>query len=219
MLNKLQAKIGYSFKDGQLLKTALTHSSFANENGTDSYEQLEFLGDAVIELVVSDYLYKGLKLSAGMLSKVRASLVSTTYLCNISNQLQLREVFFKSKSLNNLSDKTNADLFESLIGAIYLDGGIDIAKKLINKYIIINKENIENALNTCVDYKTKVQEMLQAKGIAFKYELVDTFGQDHNKTFRVRLLIDNETVATCRGKSIQLAEEKCAENYIKNLKY
>lgn len=218
MLNNLQAKIEYGFKNEQLLKTALTHSSYANENGTDSYEQLEFLGDAVIELVVSDYLFKELKLSAGMLSKVRASLVSTAYLCNISNQLKLKDMVLKSKSLNNLSEKTNADLFESLIGAIYLDGGLDIAKGLINKYVIINKENIENALNTCVDYKTKVQEMLQARGISFKYELVETFGQDHNKTFRVRLIIDNVVVSTCDGKSIQLAEEKCAENYINNLK-
>ena len=97
MLNKLQAKIEYTFKDEQLLKTALTHSSYANENGTGSYEQLEFLGDAVIELLVSDYLYKELKLSAGMLSKVRASLVSTSYLCNISN--------INSLKIENLHDK------------------------------------------------------------------------------------------------------------------
>ena len=211
----LENKIGYSFKDKNLLKMALTHSSFANENNEKSYERLEFLGDAVIELIVSDYIYKNVYLDSGLLSKLRASLVSTHYFCKISEDLGLGELMFKSKSLNTLSEKTKADLFESLVGAIYLDSGLKSAKEIILKYVIVGDKNIQNALKNCVDYKTKLQEEMQKLGKTFRYELVKEEGKDHEKTFEVNLYIDEQLVATGVGRSIHLAEEDSAMHYYK----
>ena len=110
-MNSLNNEINYSFKNPNLLKSALTHSSYSNEFGGESYERLEFLGDAVLELVVSDYIYKFNELDSGILSKLRAGLVSTSYLKGISESLKLDKLVLKSKSLSMLSDKTKADLF------------------------------------------------------------------------------------------------------------
>ena len=216
-MNNLQSKLNYTFKDQNLLKTALTHSSFSNEFGGESYERLEFLGDAVLELVVSDYIYKFGQLDSGLLSKLRAGLVSTAYLKQISQDLGLDRLVFKSKSLQTLSDKTKADLFESLIGAVYLDSGLECAKKIIKNLVIVDDQNIRSVIKNCVDYKTKLQETLQKLGKTFEYRLVSDSGLDHDKTFEVELIVDSQVVSKASGKSIHIAQEHCAENYLHTL--
>ena len=119
----------------------------------------------------------------------------------------------KSKSLSVFSKKTTADIFESIIGAIYLDGGLSEAKKLIDKHIIVSDEHIAEVIADCVDYKTKLQEDMQGQGKSFEYKILSSFGQDHDKTFECGLFIDGELVTKSHGKSIQLAEEQCARNY------
>lgn len=216
-MNNLQSKLNYIFKDQNLLKTALTHSSFSNEFGGNNYERLEFLGDAVLEIVVSDYIYNFKELDSGLLSKLRAGLVSTAYLKQISQNLGLDNLVFKSKSLQTLSDKTKADLFESLIGAIYLDGGLEYAKQIIYNLVIIDEQNIKSVIKNCVDYKTKLQETLQKFGKTFEYKLISESGLDHDKTFEVELIVDNQVVSKASGKSIHIAQEHCAEIYLSKI--
>ena len=127
---KLEKSINYKFKDVNILKNALTHISYANENNVESYERLEFLGDAIMEMVVSEYIYHNLNVDAGTLTKLRASLVSTENLYKISNNLKLSQYAIIGNSLKILSKKNTADLFESLIASVYLDGGLFEAKKI-----------------------------------------------------------------------------------------
>lgn len=213
----LEKKINYVFKNKKFLETSLTHKSSANESLVESYERYEFLGDAIIEFVVSDYIIKYKELGAGELSKLRAKLVSTNYLNDIATNLDLNKLVIKSKSLPSLSKKNTADLFESLIGAIYLDGGLDSAKKVIYDYIIINDNNISNVIKNSQDYKTLFQEYMQSKNLSFEYQLLSSKGKDHDKIFTVKLLTDKKDIV-CDGKSIRQAEENCAKKYLENIK-
>lgn len=217
-IDKLQQLIGYNFKDVSILKNALTHSSYANENNLNSYERLEFLGDAIIEMVVSEYIYENLNVDAGNCSRLRASLVSTSNLYDISMKLNLPSFAYLGNSMTTLSKKNTADLFESLVAAIYLDGGMDVAKSVINKFLIIDNKNIQNHILECVDNKSRLQEILQKNGETFRYELLNSQGLDHEKTFEVGLYVNGNLVSNGTGLSIQKAEDKSAENYLKRLK-
>lgn len=212
----LERVIGYTFKDKQLLSQALTHSSYANESGDESYERLEFLGDAVLELVVSEYVYKFNELDAGMLTKLRAALVSTDNLNKISTMLSIMQFVKKSRSLGVFSKKNSADIIESIIGAIYLDGGLDSARQFIQKFIIIGDDSIRFVLSSCIDYKTKFQEDMQKVGKKFEYRVISSSGMDHEKTFECGLYIDEELVTRAKGSSIRQAEEMCAKVYYDN---
>ena len=218
LYSDLQKNIGYEFKDIQLLKTALTHISYANDNNCESYERLEFLGDAVIELVVSDYIYNNCDIDSGKLSKLRENMVSTENLNIISIDLNLEKFCLKGKSLPKLSKKNTADLFESVVGAIYLDSGMQNAKKVIDKFIIKDLKNVENYLNMLSDPKSELQEYCQGKNISFEYKLLETSGFDHEKNFKVGLYIQNELVATSVAKSIQSSEEECARKFLESKK-
>ena len=214
-LTELESKIGYEFNDKTLLDKALTHQSYANDNMTESYERLEFLGDAIIEFVVSDFVYKNFNFEVGVLTKLRASLVSTDYLVDISKALSLDKLALKSRSLSQLGKKNIADLFESLIGAVYLDGGISEAEKLIDKYIIKDMENIRFVLKNSIDYKSKFQEYMQSLAKSFEYKIISSTGLDHEKIHTVGLWVEGEKITEATASSKQVAEEKCAEFYIK----
>lgn len=217
-LESLQISLDYKFADISLLETALTHISYAKESNATSYERLEFLGDAVLEMVVTDIIYRNYDLLAGKSSKFRASLVSTENLCNIAINLGLHTMVRKSKSLPTISKKTTADLFESVLGAVYLDGGLDATKKIIEKFVVIDKDNLDRHLNSCEDAKTSVQELLQAVGQKFEYRLLGSSGMDHEKTFEVELVVDGKSVTRGRSTSIQSAEEIAAKEYLKLIK-
>lgn len=216
-MEELQKRIGYTFKDVSLLTRALTHQSYANDNNVISYERLEFLGDAVIELVVSDYIYNFCEFDAGISTRLRASLVSTEYLQNVSHELGLPELVLKSKSLSVLGKKNTADLVESLIGAIYLDGGVNEAKRVIDENIIISDDNVRYVMLTAIDYKSKFQELMQSEGREFEYRVLSSSGLAHEKTFEVGLYIDGEEVARNTATSIHSAEEQCARDYINSI--
>ena len=124
----------------------------------------------------------------------------------------------KSKSLPTISKKTTADLFESVLGAVYLDGGLDATKKIIEKFVVIDKDNLDRHLNSCEDAKTSVQELLQAVGQKFEYRLLGSSGMDHEKTFEVELVVDGKSVTRGRSTSIQSAEEIAAKEYLKLIK-
>lgn len=216
---ELQLTLGYKFQDVSLLETAMIHQSYANDLGVSSYERLEFLGDAVIELVVSDYIYHFCEFDAGVSTKLRANLVSTDYLSRVAMGLGLVNLVKKSKSLSVLGKKNTADIFESLIGAVYLDSGLDVAKKLINKYVIISEDNVRFVMKNCIDYKSKFQELMQAEGKSFNYKVLSSEGLDHEKVFEVGLFVDDNILTVCKSSSIHSAEEKCAEYYINTIKH
>lgn len=216
-LKDLELKIDYRFNDSTLLTQALTHVSFANENHEESYERLEFLGDAVIELVVSEYIYKYYYFDSGVSSKLRASLVSTEYLSKIAKELCLEDFARKGRGLPSLSKKNVADLMESLIGAIYVDGGMMPASDVVSRFVIKDITNVDYVLNNSIDYKSQLQELLQAQGTAFEYKLKSTDGLDHEKVFHVGLFVDGVEVSESSGRSIQEAQNICASQYYKRL--
>jgi ribonuclease-3 len=145
-------------------------------------------------------------------------MVSTENLNKISIDLNLEKFCLKGKSLSKLSKKNTADLFESVVGAIYLDSGMQNVKKIIDKFIIKDLKNVENYLNMLSDPKSELQEYCQGKNISFEYKLLETSGFDHEKNFKVGLYIQNELVATSVAKSIQSSEEECARKFLESKK-
>ncbi len=214
-MNELEQILGYRFVDRQILTTALTHISYANEQNVESLERYEFLGDAVIELVVTKYLFEHFDYcSVGVLAKLRAYLVSTDNLAKIATTLGLNNFLIKSNGLKGLSNKNLADMVESIIGAIFVDGGLDNAKRFIDKSIIVDIDSVKALLSMILDFKTKLQEEMQAQKSKFEYVRINSFGRDHEKTFEYKLIIDDVIVAKATGKSIQDAQENCAKKFL-----
>lgn len=212
--SELEQIICYNFNDKSILKKSLTHSSVIGE---ENYEDFEFLGDSFLSFIVADYLLKNFNLPVGELSKIRAKLVSTDNLCNIikSNGIFDYIIFGKSINKNTLSNKICADIFESLLAAIYLDGGEQSAKEFIHKFVIISDINVLNISNDLIDYKTVLQEKIQKlKNIKIKYSLIQKKGEDNNPIFTVALYINDEIFCKCDNKSKQLAEKDCAKKYL-----
>ena len=216
-IEKLQEKLSYTFTNLDYLSTALTHSSYANENNVENYERLEFLGDAVIELIVSKYIYNNFKLDSGELSKLRASLVSTDNLNAISINLGLEGYVLKSNSLPKLSKKTSADLFESIIGAIYLDGGLEKVEEVVAKFVIVDFDNVNMHLRNANDAKSTLQELLQKEGRVWEYKTINAYGLDHEKTFVVALYVDGNQVEEAEGRSLHFAQNECAKRYLRDV--
>lgn len=223
-LVQIQNKIGYSFKDLNLLKSALTHSSYVNENKMhhfESNERLEFLGDAVLDLVIGEYLYtKYPQKSEGYLSKLRSESVNEHILYMISKEISLGDsILFGNGEIKNGGrnrESTSSDALEALIGAIYLDSSFECAKNIVlelfNSYI--NEDVIKNISR---DYKTEFQEIVQKYGKICEYEIVKEEGPDNNKTFYSHLKIDGKVVGKGSGKTKKKATQMAAKAAIDDL--
>ncbi len=217
MLEDLEKNIGYCFSNKTYLKIALTHSSYSNEsNGKlKSYERLEFLGDSVLGIVTSDYIFKNCpELPEGELSKLRASLVCEKMLCEFSKKLDVGKYLRLSRGEKKSGGETRAsllaDVFESITAAIYLDGGLEEARKFILKFI--KKEIKSPHLKTMRDYKTDLQEIVQKNPEdKIEYVLVDESGPDHDKSFSVEVRLDENVIGKGEGKSKKEAEQKAAK--------
>lgn len=219
----IEKNIQYIFKDKELLRQALSHSSFINEmkrKGMESYERLEFLGDAVLELVTSQFLFEEYKeLSEGKLTRLRASIVCEYTLSSVSEMLHLGEYVLLSKGEELTGGRNRnsilCDLFESVLGAIYLDGGMDAAKKYVHTFLLTDIEH----KSLFYDAKTILQEMVQkdGKGVV-TYEVIDEKGPDHNKSFVTEVYIDGERLASGEGTSKKNAEQLAAYRAILKLK-
>ncbi|MFC1612883.1 ribonuclease III [Patescibacteria group bacterium] len=217
--SKLEKKIGIKFNNIDLLRQALVHRSYLNENPKfilDNNERLEFLGDAVLEIVVTEYLYKNYNNPEGELTNWRASLVNSKMLAKTAGKIKLEEFLFLSRGEskdNNIKARQYilADSFEALIGSIYLDSGLEVAKKFIVKKILINLPNIlKNKLY--LDPKSRFQELAQdRKGITPSYKVLSTKGPDHNKKFEVGLYLEKELICSGIGTSKQEAQVQAAE--------
>ncbi len=206
---KFLEKFNIQFKNPQLLKTALTHSSYSNEHmGIANYERLEYLGDAVLELVMSDYFYRNTDYKEGEMTKHRSSFVCENALATYAKNLEIdKEIFLGEGQKNNLNDTIIADVFEAIVGAIYLDQGFFTAQKFIEHIIV---PYIEQDYDFNTDYKTKLQELVQTGKKSLEYEVVKESGLAHAKTFEVIVKIDNIIYGRGTGKSKREAEQKAA---------
>lgn len=216
-IQEVEKIVGYKFKSPKLLIKALTHSSYSNEHKVESNERLEFLGDAVIEFIITERLYLEFNEKEGDLSKIRAMLVSEKPLSEAIDSLGLEKFLLKGvgESKNTISSKAvKCDMFEAIVGAIYLDGGIENAKKFFNKAIDAKFLNIKQ--NGFVDDpKTKLQEMLKQAKIVYQ---TSKSGADHMPTYKTNVFINDVKMGSGTGSNKRSSEEMAASNAINNLK-
>lgn len=214
---KLQEHLGYIFQNPELLATALTHRSTLNDPSVkDCYERLEFLGDAILEMLISSYLYnKYPDKMEGYLTAARSAIVRTETLAQIAKTINLGEYVRMSKGEEATGGRNNPstleDVVESLMGALYLDGGLEAAKSFFERYIIPVSETIVSE-NRLKDPKSSLQEAVQAKNLPSPvYQVVKEIGPDHDKTFETVVIINNQSIASGIGKSKQESEQKAAQ--------
>jgi ribonuclease-3 len=219
-IKKLESIIGYQFKDKQLIIEALTHKSFKKPYNN---ERLEFLGDAVLDLIVGEYLFKKFPNSdEGTLSKIRAAIVNEDGFTALAKDIELGEFLYLSSAEENNKGRSKTSLlsnaFEALIGAIYLDASLDEAKRISVDLIEKNHPQIDLD-SLCKDYKTTLQEYTQAEfGVTPQYELLKATGPDHDKVFEVGIYLNKKLVATAKGKSKKSAQKEAARLALTQLK-
>lgn len=214
-LEMFEERIGYHFKDKSLLKQALTHSSYTNEqkiHKVKHYERLEFLGDAVLELVSSEFLFhQNPNMPEGELTKTRASMVCEPSLAFCAKDIEVGKFILLGKGEDNTGgrkrDSIISDVMEAVIGAIYLDGGMSKAKDFINRFILSDLEDKQ----LFFDSKTNLQELIQGKlKKEFHYELLDETGPEHDKTFYVEIKMEDEVIGKGKGRTKKAAEQQAA---------
>lgn len=214
--------IGYRFKEKKHLKTALTHSSYAHENGLKEYnEKLEYLGDAVLELISSEYLFKTYQnLSEGEMTKARAYSVCEESLAEVASKYGFSDFLLVGKCESKVHGKYRpsilADSVEAVIGAIYLDSGLDAAKEFILPNLFDRMEEFVEKGNK--DYKTQLQEILQVNGdIKIEYKIVDYTGPEHARVFNAEVYCENKLIGTGKGKNKKEAEMDAARNALEKI--
>ncbi len=218
--SQLEKRLNYTFKDKQLIIEALTHKSYKKPYNN---ERLEFLGDAVLDLIVGEYLFNKFPNSnEGFLSKIRASLVNESGFTLLAQTIDLGSYIFLSPAEENNNGRKKPSLlsnaFEAIVGAIYLEGGLQAAKKIAvalleEAYPQIDLQSLSK------DYKTALQELTQAThGVTPSYELLSSCGPDHKKEFEIAVILDNTTIATAKGKSKKEAQQKAAQIALETLK-
>ena len=207
-------------KNGKLYETAFSHASFVNEHKVKSdYERLEFLGDAILELVISDYLYRNFDENEGEMTKVRASYVCENALYEYSMDLGLNKYIRvghgEEKEGGKYKKAIVADIFEALVGAIYLDLGYATARRTVLNVIVPYIENPN--ITFFSDYKSSLQEYVQTEQKSVHYELIEESGPAHDRTFKVVAMIDDMVYGTGIGSSKKEAEQEAAKESLKKL--
>lgn len=226
-LLNLESKLQYIFNDIHLLKMALTHKSFAYEIGdtenTKYNERIEFLGDAILEHIVSDMLYKNEKnFSEGDMTKKRAAIVCEASLSSALKRIGGQNYIYLGKcekaTNGRLKDAIIADAFESILGAIYIDGGYEVARQIALRLLDREIETVLSGKEINVDYKTKLQEILQKHGnVKIEYITKNEYGPEHDKTFEVELFFNGKKIGDGIGKSKKSAEQSAAKNAISKM--
>ena len=210
-------KIGIKPNKESLYLTAFTHTSYANENNCESYERLEYLGDAVLEVIMSEYLYKNTEFEEGVMTKTRAKYVCEDALYEYSLKLELNKYLRlghgEEENGGRLRKAIVADVFEAFTGAIFLDQGFDTAKKFIYDNVIPMLER--NEVNLDNDYKSILQELIQTDKRSLEYVVVDETGPAHNKTFKVIVKVDNIIYGTGIAHSKKEEEQQAAKDALK----
>lgn len=221
-MQSLENKLNYKFKNIELLKNALVHSSYANEvrGNIHSNERLEFLGDSVLSVIVANHIYhKYPNMPEGELTRLRASLVCEKTLCALSRELEIGKYLLlghgEDKNGGRERDSILADAFEAVLAAIYLDGGMIAAENHIMNTVLRDLDHHCDE-DTFKDYKTTLQEIIQRNPEeSVTYTLVDEFGPDHNKQFTVAVKLNSNIIGTGSGKSKKQAEQMAARQALK----
>ncbi|MEW5805594.1 MAG: ribonuclease III [Patescibacteria group bacterium] len=216
--SKLEKNLGYQFKNIDYLKEALTHRSYLNENSSWPHphnERLEYLGDAVLELAATEYLFQNYQNGEGDLTAFRAALVNADSLAQAATNLEINDFLLLSKGEAKETGKARQEIlgntFEAVIGAIYLDSGFELAQDFIKRSLLFKLPEIIK-LGLYKDAKSQFQEEAQARlGLTPSYQVLREWGPDHDKNFLVGAFLNSEKVAEAEGKSKQEAETKAAE--------
>ena len=210
---KFLENMGIKINNEELLKTALTHSSYSNEHNCENYERLEHLGDAVLEAVTSEYLYLSTDYKEGEMTKIRANYVCEKALACYSRDIGIDKcIRLGHGQIHNLNDTIIADVFEAVAAVIYLDQGYDVVKKYLDDIII---PYIKEKRDFNTDYKTMLQEAVQTTRRSLEYVLLDEYGEAHDKTFEMAVKIDNIVYGKGIGKSKKEAEQNAALDALK----
>jgi len=203
-------KYGINIKDKKLLLTALTHTSYANEHNIESYERLEFLGDSILQLIVSEYLYLNTNLKEGNMSKTRASFVCESALASYAKEIgYIPYIRVGHGQLENVNDTIIADVFEAILACIYLENGFLVSREYIYKTVIPHIKHHEIYIT---DYKSRFQELVQIDKKMPEYIVVLETGPSHDKNFTVEVRIDGVLYGKGFGKSKKEAEQKAAKD-------
>ncbi len=217
---ELEKRVGYLFEKKQLIIEALTHKSYKKPYNN---ERLEFLGDAVLDLIVGEFLFHKFPDSdEGILSKIRASLVNESGFTLLAQTINLGDFIYLSPAEENNGGREKPSLlsnaFEAVIGAIYLEGGLEVSREIVEKLLTETHQKID-LQSLSKDYKTALQELTQAThGITPTYALLRSFGPDHKKEFEIAIILDERTIATAQGKSKKEAQQKAAQIALKILR-
>jgi len=224
-LNSLEDNIGYQFKKKVLLRTVCTHRSYINEHRNENLEhneRIEFLGDAVLELIVTEYLFNNYPDPEGILTSWRSALVRGTSLSDVAEEISLDDYMMLSRGEKKSTGKSRkvilANATEALIGAIYLDSGFESAKKFVKKYIINKLESIIKE-GKHRDPKSDLQELMQERnGVTPVYKLISETGPDHNKNFITSVWLNNKELSQGEGRSKREAEQDAAQKALEEIK-
>lgn len=207
---KFLEKFNIKMKNEDLIITALTHTSYSNEHNVPSYERLEFLGDAVLQIIMSDYLYNNTNLKEGEMSKKRSSYVCEQALAEYAKVWgYIPYIRVGNGQKDNINDTIVADIFEGLLGAIYLDQGIDKCREIINELVI---PYVKMNTKFLKDYKSALQELVQTEKKSLEYVLVKEEGPSHDKFFTVEVIVDNIVFGRGSGHSKKEAEQQAAKD-------
>lgn len=219
----LMQEIGYTFKNPALLEKALTHSSFANEgHGGEHYERLEFFGDSLLGFITAQYLYEKDRGPEGELTKLRAAVVCEKALCSYSKQLGIGRYMRLGRGEQHSGGRERpsilADMYEAVLAAIYLDGGMEPAKTFVLRFIVPEAETQRR--RQFKDYKTALQEIVQQNpGEQLEYVLSGASGPDHNKTFITEVHLNSNVIGVGRGRSKKESEQQAAREALKLMGY
>ncbi len=222
-MTDLENKLDYRFKDSSLLRTALTHSSYANENrasGAVCNERLEFLGDSVLGVLVAERLYtQCTEMPEGDMTRLRADLVCEQSLAAVAEELELGKYLRLGRGEEHTGGRSRrsilADAVEAVLAAIYLDGGFDNAQRFVDRFILSRMDAEEKHVG---DFKTKLQELVQQhSGQILTYPLLSEEGPDHNKTFTVQVALNGEVLGVGRGRTKKQAEQAAARQALSAL--
>jgi ribonuclease III len=224
-IRDLEVELGYSFNNIQLLTQALTHSSHANERttGERDNEQLEFLGDSVLGFIVSDYLFRAHpSLTEGQLSRLKGFFVSSANLVKYAERIHLGLYLHlgkgEEKTGGRMKQALLVDALEAVLGAIYLDGGIDQARRVMLRFLEAQMEDVGDSERQMVDFKTELQEQLQAKQLSrIEYIVRSEEGPDHEKLFTVEVMINGELGARGAGLTKKAAEQAAARHALERM--
>ena len=222
-MKTLETKLGYQFQNPKLLDHALTHSSYANEHhlgSISSNERLEFLGDSVLGMIVADHLYRTFPdLPEGDLTRIRANLVCEGSLVLVAKEWDLGRYLKRGKGENACGGRSRpsilADAVEAVLAAVFLDGGLEHDRDIIQRFLLDRMEQVNRASR---DHKTYLQELVQRKsGQVLSYELIGESGPDHNKTFQMQVLLNGQPIGQGTGHSKKEAEQAAANAAIERL--